>query len=192
MSRGLIKFVSILLAAAAAGKAPATQAQSREGRFPLTGTTIAAALQTAGLPVSPAQLEVPGFLNASTAAPKLRLSTADLLPDGRIRVRVACEQANECVPFLVTVHGVEHPASGMAALQDAITRAADVPSRGPLLQAGQHTRFLMESDHIVISLPVIAVDSGRPGSDIRVSSLNRKQMFRGVVTQDQTVRGTLP
>jgi hypothetical protein len=192
MPQGLITFVCVFLAAAAGGDLPAVQAQRREGRIPLTAPMIASALQMAGFGVTPAQLQVPGFLTAATATPKLQLSAVDLLPDGRLRVRLACEQASECVPFLVTVQGIGHPATGIAALQKTMARGAGDLSRGALLQAGQHTTLVMQSDHMLISLPVIAIDSGRPGTDIRVSSLDRKQIFRGVVTEEQTVRGTLP
>lgn len=165
------------------------------GRFPLSAVAVAAALTRTGLPVEAAQIELPGALSATTPEPQLRITSADLLPDGRLRLRVSCRQAGDCQPFLAAVRlpSEQQSMASLENLQKAL--ATDTPARRSSvdrLLAGQQATLLMENAHMRITIPVIVIDSGTPGSEVRVSSLDRKQIFRGVVADPGVVRGVLP
>jgi flagella basal body P-ring formation protein FlgA len=178
----------------ALGAAAPTTMRAQERRFPLTAATVAAALQKAGLPVAAAQIDLPGSLSATAEHPELRITNAELLADGRLRVRLACRPQGQCLAFLATVHlsGAESGLAGVAALNATVQDAAPVHAeRGPGLQAGRQTTLLMRDGKMLIELPVIAIDSGVTGEEVRVSSLDRKQTFRGVVTREQTVEADL-
>lgn len=173
----------------------ALRAQGGEGRYPLAPATVAAALEKAGLPLTLAQLDLPGALSATSATPELRVTNAELLADGRMRVRLACRERGQCQPFLATValHATDNPLAGVASLNASLHEAPTALSgRGPGLQAGQHVTLLMEDEHMRIALPVIAIDSGKAGAEVRVSSPDRKKTFRGIVAGDGVVRGYLP
>ena len=43
-----------------------------------------------------------------------------------------------------------------------------------------------------ISVPVISIDSGGIGKDVRVSSLDRKITYQATVVNAQVVQGSLP
>ena len=123
------------------------------------------------------------------------MTTAELLPDSRLRVRLACAQASECQPFLATVT----VPTKTGALENISALRSSFPSHVPIgtvhslgLRAGQRAILLMEDEHMRIALPVISIDSGAVGSEVRVSSVDRKQLFRGTVLSAQTVRGSLP
>lgn len=185
-----------LLALAAAASTIPLQAQTPGERFPLTGAVVAAALNRTGLAVVATQIDLPSPLSAATKEPQLRVTMADLLPDGRLRVRLACQQTGDCMPFLATVRLPSAPESltAMANLQKTVKTASTPihPAATGHLLAGQHATLLMEDNRMRIALEVISIDSGVPGSEVRVSSLDRKQTFRAVVVDAGTVRGTLP
>lgn len=191
--RSIVVPAAVLAFAATLATPPALRAQGSEGHYPLAPATVAAALEKAGLPLTLAQLDLPGALSATTATPELRVTNAELLADGRMRVRLACRERGQCQPFLATVAlgATDNPLAGVASLNAGLHDAPTVPS-DPRLQAGQHVTLLMEDEHMRIALPVIAIDSGKAGAEVRVSSPDRKKTFRGIVVGDRVVRANLP
>ena len=195
MLRVLVQIVGLLplLAAMAAGL-PLT-AQTVE-RVPLTGAIVAAALTGAGLHVEGSQIELPGSLATTNTDPQLRITGAELLPDGCLRVRLACRQAVDCQPFMATLRSssAAEAMASLLALRQGFqpTPAAHANGNTGRLLAGQHATLHLESTHMLITVPVVAIDSGAPGMEVRVSSLDRKQLYRAVVADASTVRGALP
>lgn len=157
---------------------------------------VAAILQHSGIHAEAAQIEVPPVAFRGERDPQLRLTAAELLPDGRIRLRFVCQQIQACVPFLATVRS----ASSQDALRDLAglrdTLAVLAPSRPQAaaperVLAGQHATLLLEDQRMRITLPVLVIDTGNAGAVVRVSSLDRKQTFSGVVLDAGTVRSSL-
>ena len=195
MPRILIQLAGFFpLFAAVTASLPLT-AQTVE-RVPLTGAVVAAALTGAGLHVEGSQIELPGSLATTNTDPQLRVTGAELLPDGRLRVRLACRQAGECQPFMATLRSSSTPEAmaGLLALRRSFqsTFAEHPNGNTDRLLAGQHATLHLESTHMYITVPVVAIDSGAPGAEVRVSSLDRKQLYRAVVADPSTVRGALP
>jgi hypothetical protein len=185
---------ALLLALLVFGECSVAQALGVATRIPLTPTVVASVLAGAGLPVDPKELEIPADLSIRNAESRLRITGAELLSDARIRVKLACESVGDCQPFLVIVHSqsTEQGLSGLAKLQKAVdtdprTRIS-LPGR---LQAGQRATFVLEDSQMLISMPVVLIDTGGPGVEVRVSTLDRKQTFRGVVSRSGVVRGSL-
>ncbi len=195
MSRVLIQLAGFLPLLAAIAASPPLTAQTVE-RVPLTGAVVAAALTGAGLHVEGSQIELPGALATTNTDPQLRVTGAELLPDGHLRVRLACRQAGECQPFMATLRSSSAPEAmaGLLALRQGLQPPSAAHSSGytDRLIAGQHATLHLESTHMLITVPVVAIDSGAPGTEVRVSSLDRKQLYRAVVTDASTVRGALP
>ena len=194
MPRVLIQLAGFLPLLAAMAASPPLTAQTVE-RVPLTGATVAAALTGAGLPVEGSQIELPGALATTNTDPQLRVTGAELLPDGHLRVRLACRQAGECQPFMATLRSSGPEAmAGLLALRRSLQPPSAAHSNGNTdrLIAGQHATLHLESTHMLITVPVVAIDSGAPGTEVRVSSLDRKQLYRAVVADASTVRGALP
>ena len=170
-------------------------AQGTAKRYPLTSSVVAAAFQHAGFPVDASRIELPATLSTSVETPALGIISAELLPDGRLRVRLSCAHAGDCPAFFASVHPTTsgEALSEVASLNSSLRATLPMKqAQGPALKAGGHTMLLMEDRQMRIALPVISIDSGAIGSEVRVSSLDHKAMYRGVVMDDQTVRGTLP
>ncbi len=185
--------VSLSLAALALAS-PRTGAQTAEERFPLTGANVMIALQAIGLAVPPADIRLPLSLTATSGSPALRVTSADVLPDGIMRVRLSCPRG-ECLPFFATVasHAKNSTLTEVAGTGSSFRPVEPIErvSR-PALRAGDHATLVMEDDHMRISLSVVSIDSGTVGSEVRVSSPDHKKTFRATVLSSQLVKGDMP
>ena len=186
-----VVFRALLLAVAGSVPLPAQTG----GRVPLTGASVAAALAGTGMQVDASEVELPDSLTAAAGEPQLHVTGAELLPDRRLRVRLVCGQPGTCQPFFATVRSAS--AAGDAAWLTGLPGATSPgaprpPNPGGRLLAGGHATLLLEDGHMRITVPVLAIDTGAPGAEVRVSSLDRKQTYRAVVADAGTVRGTLP
>ena len=184
----------LLLWAALSALAPAIPAQTAGGqRFAVANTALVDLLQQTGITVSAGQIQLPSGLSASTKS-DLQITGAETLSGDRLRVRVSCGSGGECMPFLaiVNLQGAAAVSAG-AALSLKFHVESSIRSSGlPTLRAGEHTMLLMEDGHMRILIPVLSIDSGGIGTEIRVSSLDRKQIFRATVLSSEIVRGPLP
>ena len=57
------------------------------------------------------------------------------------------------------------------------------------ITVGAHITLELTDPQMHIHLPAIAIDTGAPGTDIRVASLDRKHTWRGTVLDANTVQG---
>ena len=170
-------------------------AQNSRARVPVTGTMIAEALQAAGLSTSPARIEVPGSLSAMQSNPEVLVVGAEALADKRLRVRLACKTTSSCLPFFAIVDVREEDGKAEAFLaahasHSGLASARLLETSG--MRAGDQALLVLENVHMHIELPVLLIDSGTVGGEVRVSSLDRKKTFRGVVVNSQLVKGNLP
>jgi hypothetical protein len=157
---------------------------------------VAAALTQAGLPAEPAQIDLPEPLSTVTLHENFHVTAAELLPDGRLRVHLVCGKGDGCRPFAAIVRPKSSAEGlrGLIALQAHLQSAKQANSAAATtrLLAGQRVTLVLEDSHMRITVPVLAIDSGAAGTEVRVSSLDRKQVFHGVVADPFTVRGILP
>lgn len=170
-------------------------AQASLGRFPLTSMTVTTALGAAGLNVTPSQIALPLQLTTESANPILHVTGAELVSTSRLRIRLACDSSRDCLPFfaLVDIKSTNPGLRFISSMHSSST--PDLPIRtgtASAIQAGQHAMLLMEDDHMQISVPIISIDSGAIGKEVRVSSLDRKITYQATVISGQVVRGILP
>ncbi len=173
---------------------PTAIGQSSPPAFPLTNVAIAHALQTAGLDVSETQIQGPGQLFTTAASPVLDLDGAQAVDRHRLRVRLSCKTPHECLPFFVTVSldSTTSAAVALASLRSSSHPDLPIRTSGPLLRAGDHVLLLMEDNHMQIAIPVVSIDTGTAGAEVRVTSLDHKKMFRGKVVGSGMVEGDIP
>ena len=188
----------LLLAGSAAGKAAAAQAVSAPGgppiRYTIPNTVIAAALSAEGLDASADHLHLAAPLTAATASPRLRIASAEARPDGTLQLRLLCRSSVECLPFFVTITSAPDSAGllGKLALRQASSRAATSSLEHPSgIAVGAHITLLLTDPQMHLRFPALAIDAGTPGTEIRVSSLDRKQTWRATVVDATTVQGGL-
>lgn len=188
---GKTNWLVVLLLASQGGRCPAQKA----AKPLLSVNTVVTMLRGAGLTVDAQQIAIPPGLTAMKEQPALALEGAELERGGNLRVRVACTHRVECSPFYATI-ALPSQEAGVAAIQTlrpAMAQAEAAPTRTvAVLRPGEETSLLLEDGQMRISLPVIAIDSGSVGAEVRVVSLDHKTTFRSVVVSPTLVRGVLP
>lgn len=180
---------AMLLARTAAAEMPVA-GDAAAIRYVISTSAVAAAIKEAGLPVVAARVHLPGAVSARAAAPALKINAAEQRGNGALAVRVACRNPAECMPFFATVDAAEdHEAlAAFAARSFPSTREA-ARTTGAGVAVGARVRLELVDAQMHIELPVIAIDTGAPGVEVRVASLDRKHTWRGVVVDATTVRG---
>ena len=183
--RNFIPLVLLSLALAVpAGAAPSSTA--------ITAEQVASAISSAGTKTTPAQVTLLSDVVATTPTPRLKVESIERWGDQRIKVRLNCIQADQCLPFFVAVQWSQ--------AQAVPPESADVSSAaGPrampgsrfVLHAGSPAILILEGEHIHIQTPVICLESGAPGQTIHVASKDRKLTYTVQVIDGTAVKGNL-
>ena len=171
------------------------QAQAAAVRVPLSKAAVAQTLQSAGIPVQEKQITLPFEVATESAKPTLLVSGLEALASARLRVRLACGDPHDCLPFFAIVQCADDSAAKIAAsthIGSSSEPTLPIKTSAPALRPGDHAMLLLEDSQMQISLPVLSIDGGKLGSTVRVSSLDRKQTYVATVVDAQVVRGTLP
>lgn len=179
----------LLLTGMSAAQAPVAAGASPT-RYVIPAAAVAAVLAEAGLPVTATRLHLPGAVSARTEWPALKATAAEQRGNGALAVRMACRNSSECMPFFVTVDAAEDRdvLAAFAARSFAPAREG-APANAAGVGIGARVKLELADAQMRIELPVIAIDTGAPGAEVRVASLDRKHTWRGVVVDATTVRG---
>jgi hypothetical protein len=174
----MVLAVNVAAAVCAAATAP--------GRSEITTEDVASALRKAGLPVSAPQVSLLSDISASSQNPALTVESIGQWNDGGIRARVACTQRTQCLPFFVSVRGVEKQAE--AVKEPAQGKA---PARDVVIRSGATATLLIDSQRVHISVPVVSLESGAVGQTIRVTERESRKIYRAQVIDGTKLRTKL-
>lgn len=190
---------------AALGEEVSAGTRLANGRYALGAGAVVEALTTVGMTVRVEQVQLPGTLSATVQSPALRVTGAEARGDGRFVVRLRCGVVSECLPFFAEVRmsdptEAETAVGRLRAAAGAVAGArvsatgnagevAEVSSGPRGVSVGTRVRLELADAQMRIALPGIAVDTGAPGSEVRVTSLDRRHTYRGVVVDAGTVKG---
>ena len=72
-------------------------------REAITAAQVAAAMNAAGMKVSPQQIMLLAGVTARTSTPGLQVESMERWGDDRIKVRLDCSDPSACLPFFVAV-----------------------------------------------------------------------------------------
>jgi hypothetical protein len=181
----------------------------------MSSAVVARGLETDGLDVKPSDVHLPMILSASTPSPDLEITATERVADGRVRLQLRCRKAGECVPFdamldvrsaaaVAAEAGVKSASSGGVTKIGNPGNAGSIPggeslgsspagiaNRTSTLRAGSKVMLVLKDDYMTIHMPVIALDSGAPGSGVRVCTADRKKTFHATVVDQTTVMGVV-
>ena len=179
-SRILSPLMAVLLAAPLAVAAP---------RFPVTLACVASALATQqpSLPIS--ELHMPA-MTAADSNPELVVQAVEPTGKDEAKVRFACRAAGECLPFYVTVRG-----AGMSLAPLTATRPVTVRPHGPgstaappAVRSGARATLLIDSGLLHLTLPVICLQGGDIGSEVRVTGLDHRMTYTARIVSPTELR----
>lgn len=148
---------------------------------------IANALQSAGFDTTATQLQLLSTVT-SMAGARLRVAKVKTESAGTALAELNCEE-RRCLPFYVLVHDTDFTKDeAIAALR--VTRGCPAKEH-PLLPRGKPVTLLIENANLRIVLPAISLEGGMQGQIIKVTSPDRKRVYRAEVVNNTTVRSTL-
>lgn len=178
------------------------------GTYQISEAAVVRVLQANGLEADGSAVHLPGPLSASMESPSLEIvSTAPLGAD-RARIELRCRRPGECIPFFITLDPPAaqralrasslhlRPLDGAAGSRGSSSVQSVGPlagPRGPLarMQAGSQVTIVLADARMRIEFPGIAMDTGTPGAELRVCTLDRKTVFHVYVVDSATARGTI-
>jgi hypothetical protein len=162
--------------------------------FALTPEQVARALTAAGIVTVAQQVSLPARVVAAEPAPALDilsieppLRKAQLTAHSPSRVRLACHQSGECLPFYANVNwskvdGQPAPSSIIVPLAGNATNIT--------MRAGTHATLVMDDQRSHIQVAVISLENGMAGHRIRVATPDHKQFYFGEVVNANLLRGS--
>ena len=164
-------------------------ARAASGRYAITTERIAAAVSSNGVAVSPDQVTLPANVVARVADPVLKMTSIDRAGDGRATARLECAQANQCLPFIVTLRMTAVPvAMSSPGRSPASTQSKPVP---PAVHAGSPATLQLEGAHVHIVLSVTCLENGAIGQTIRATSQDRSKVYIVQVVHEGILEGRL-
>lgn len=193
------RFIPVLIACAVLARlAMAAPVAGSAGRFAITTDRIAAAVDSVGMQVLPAQVTLLSEVSAATPTPRLTVKSIQPMGDDRAMVRLECGNPEECVPFFVRLrfnHSAQQAAAApLPQMQTVAAPVAPMIRSGPasyLVHAGVPATLLMDGPHIHIRVSVICLQNGAAGQAVRVTDKDHKQIYIGEVVSDGVLRGRL-
>jgi len=172
-----------------------TPAKAASGRELITTGQIASAIGDAGLQVSASQITLLTEVVAKTNAPALKVLSVGAWESNSSRVRLACVNSDECLPFVVTVRRSQNDHSGevfiASNLQTSPHPSAENLKNKVVVRMGSAAVLLLDGGHVHIRLAVICLENGNIGQTIRVAGRERNHTYLAEVCSDGLLRATL-
>jgi hypothetical protein len=186
MRKGKNKLAWCVLMFAAA--LPAAMGQADSARS-ISTQRVADAMAAAGIVVNLDQIELLSGISGTRENASVRVVSVADQAGGSLKVKLRCEDNQECLPFYVLVHGLDAVNAG-----PTITRAVPVvkaSSPQNVIRGGDRATLILESPDSRMSLPVICLQSGVRGQTIRVASPDHRQLFNAEVIAPGILKGSL-
>jgi len=183
------RFIPVLILTAAM----AMPAVAASGHVTISAEQVAAAINGAGMKVSADQVELLTNVVATDSAPELKVESMERWGDHRMKFRLNCVKAGECLPFFVAVRWSQAEATPPV-FADHSSTASTWPkpdSNSFVVRAGTPATLLLDGDHIHIQLPVVCLENGAIGQTIRVASTDHRLTYTAKVGDDAVLRGRL-
>jgi flagella basal body P-ring formation protein FlgA len=187
MLRGKNKLVCFALILVAA--VPAAMSQSDAVRSVISTRQVADAMAVAGIAVNVNQIELLSGTSSTRENADVRVVSVTDQTAGAVKVKLRCQDNQECLPFYVLVHGLDR-----VNLSSTIVRAVPaVKASSPqnVIRGGDHATLILESPDSRMRLPVICLQSGVRGQTTRVASPDRRQLFNAEIIAPGILKGSL-
>jgi len=163
-------------------------------RTPITREWILAVLEASGIQITPDQMEQLSSVTAAEPHPRLKVANVEVLDGESDKVRLQCQQPNTCLPFYVLLHwgepGDEKPAH--PGRQDGRTTQPGLRPEDMLVRSGKGAVLVFAGDFIRMTLPVMCLQNGGRGQQVRVLNKETKKTYLARVTGPGVVTSVLP
>jgi Chaperone for flagella basal body P-ring formation len=181
LSRTFALLAALLLAAAVTPVRAADNA-----RTPISRDWILGVLETSGINITPDQMEQLSTVTAVGPKPRLKVVSVEVLDGESDKVRLQCQQPNTCLPFFVLLHW------GQPGRQNGRTTQPAQQPENILVRSGKAAVLVFEGDFLRMTLPVMCLQNGGLGQQVRVLDKETKKTYLARVTALGVVTSVLP
>ncbi len=176
MTLRLAKTITMVAALLLAGTAASVRADDN-ARTPISRENILSALHSSGLAIAPAQMEQLSNITAAEPNPLLKVISVDMLDGESDKVLLRCEHPNTCLPFFVLVHWDRRE-------QESADRSGrpGIQPQNLLVRSGRFVTLMLDGEYIHMTMPVLCLQNGGRGQQVRVISKATKKRYLARVT----------
>lgn len=172
-----------------------------QNRFALTPTQVAQAISASGKQAGDGQVFLLTRVVATEPQPALDVLSVEVLGKGssaghsalRSRVKLACHNPAECLPFYAIVTSPQIT-DGSVMVTSGVSPALKNPSSNAAgeitMKAGTHATLIMDDERSHIQVAVVTLENGMVGHRIRVASPDHKQTYVGEVVSAGLLKGS--
>lgn len=154
---------------------------------------ILRALHSSGVSILPEQMEELSGMTAAEPNPPLKVLSIDLLDADSDKVLLRCEHPNTCLPFYVLVHWgrLEDGSTSRPGQTDPRPARPEQRTGNLLVRSGRTVVLMLEGEYIHMTLPVLCLQNGGRGQQVRVISKDTKKRYVARVTGPGVVTSAL-
>ena len=181
--------IAVLLVAGAGTTVRAQEAS----RTPISRDCILRALHSSGVSILPEQMEELSGMTAAEPNPPLKVLSVDMLDADSDKVLLRCEHPNTCLPFYVLVHWGRLEDGSTSRPGQTIRKAAQPEQRAAnlLVRSGRTVVLMLAGEYIHMTLPVLCLQNGGRGQQVRVINKDTKKRYVARVTGPGVVTSVL-
>lgn len=167
---------------------PAAIGQPARGRISVQ--QVADALAASGIAVNSTQIELFSGITSAAENATMRVVSVSDQSAGAMKVKLRCQNNQQCLPFYVLVRGLDGKTIATAnARALPIVNANALPQN--VIHGGDRATLILESADSRMSLPVICLESGARGQKIHVASPDHRQFFDAEIVATGMLKGRL-
>ena len=192
MNLRLAKVITIVAALVLAVTTRMVRADDGE-RTPISREHILATLHSSGMGIEPGQMEQLSGVTAAEPNPPLRVVSVDMLDGESDKVLLRCAHPGAGLPFYVVVHWGHSGGASAAwpARPGESPLRSSVPAQDLLVRSGKFVVLLLDGNYIHMTLPVLCLQNGGRGQQVRVINKATKKRYLARVTGPGVVTSVL-
>jgi hypothetical protein len=181
-----------------------SSAQAVSNRFAIEASQVTRAMEIASLPVDGIDVKMAAPVTSSIANAQVKVESVSAVGAHAVRMRLSCNDRAQCLPFfavatfsdaidVTTLHGVK--TSQIVGKQSSTTanqgdtKVKSAANDTGSVRSGAPATLELDENRIHIRLEVICLQGGAPGSRVRASSLDHKQIYVAQVVSPTLLKG---
>jgi Chaperone for flagella basal body P-ring formation len=154
---------------------------------------ILRALHSSGVSILPNQVEELSGMTAAEPNRPLKVLSIDMLDADSDKVLLRCEHPNTCLPFYVLVHWgrLEDGSVSRPGQTDRKQAQPEQRAGNLLVRSGRIVVLILDGEYIHMTMPVLCLQNGGRGQQVRVISKDTKKRYVARVTGPGVVTSVL-
>jgi hypothetical protein len=174
------------------GSAVTASGQSASSLPQITKGDVIEGMARKRLAVHPWQVSMLSTIPVHAEHPVLEAMKIEPLTGDTSRVLMRCADRSVCIPFYVAVSGLAPGDRLPEQLSGGRVSVFSKLAGGPIIvKRGSKATLEIVAPEMVITVPVVCLQSGRLGEQIKVSAVDQKNTYLGEIIRPGLLRGRL-